>query len=162
MPWTEGARGCLRHYGQVGNQVAARPAGSEDSLRDERDTPRKAWMDLRAASKSEPDALKVREYLEQVADLTRTHADDLAAEIERWRAVEEAPAHGGSEEELYLERHGGSIEELRVRLEGFRQVTGVLPRRFLELRREAGVPDVLELRIAPVPDAPSPSSPLDD
>jgi hypothetical protein len=117
-------------------------------------------LDLRIATESEPHALSVRAYLEQVANVTRTHADDLADELERWASVTaDARRNQSAAEELYLERYGGTHEELRVRLEGFRQVTGVLPQRFLELRDKPGA-SVFELVIAPVPDRPSPASPL--
>lgn len=117
-------------------------------------------MDIQAVNEGEANALTIRAYLEQVADLTRTHADDLASEIERWAAVSADPRRGEmADEKLYIDRYGGSTEEVRVRLEAFRQVTGVLPERFLELS-EPGI-GLFETWIASVSDRPSPPSPLD-
>ena len=119
-------------------------------------------MNLRAASKGEAGASTVRDYLLQAADATGTHGDDLLAELGRWAVLDQDREHAtSSQEERYLEAYGGTLEELRARLEGFRQVTGVLPERFLELQREQQK-DVFEVLIVAVPDQPSPQSPIGD
>lgn len=106
-------------------------------------------MDLRIATEDEPDAVSFRTYLTVAANATGTHDDDLVAEVERWDEIRRDAAEGQSEEELYLARHGGTLEEMKARLEGFRQVTGVLPQRFAELHSQAGG-DLFDLTVAPV------------
>ena len=109
-------------------------------------------MDLRNARPGEAEAVSVRDYLTVAANATGTHEDALVTELERWAEIKEDARQGElSDEVIYLERFDGSLEELRVRLEGFRQVTGVSPERILELhdQSEAGLLDFL---VVPEPD----------